>query len=435
MKKYARCLLVVLLLFGLLSAAFAGGKQEKSAEGTGKLVLATNNAPEGKSMAKALQEFGKLKGIKVEVVEAPYSNLFEKIVLDLSKGTGLYDIILLDDPWFTQFAENKWLTELTSYFQAKGESGLSADFIDKSQAICRYPYARGLLYAVPAVGNAQMFFYRKDLFAKYGMAAAPATWDEAFTVMKTIADQEDKVHGYVLRGQQGNPVVAQFMPIFWSFNGKMFSRDKSEVQIDTPEALNALNFFLDLKSVSPPGAESFNAQQLATHMLQGTAASTINWPAFVPTFEDPKKSRIVGKIAYSSIPSSKAVGSSEIGHWLAAVPDSSNNKEQAFEFVYWATSAEKQKELALKWGNPPTRKSVFQDPEFIAKAEYRHYPVLLSAISNSTPRPRIANWNEVENTFGVYLSQAVAGTVSPKEALSTAQTEVEKLMKKAGYIK
>ena len=82
MKKYARCLLVVLLLFGLLSAAFAGGKQEKSAEGTGKLVLATNNAPEGKSMAKALQEFGKLKGIKVEVVEAPYSNLFEKIVLE-----------------------------------------------------------------------------------------------------------------------------------------------------------------------------------------------------------------------------------------------------------------------------------------------------------------------------------------------------------------
>ena len=47
MKKYARCLLVVLLLFGLLSAVFAGGKQEKSAEGTGKLVLASDACERG----------------------------------------------------------------------------------------------------------------------------------------------------------------------------------------------------------------------------------------------------------------------------------------------------------------------------------------------------------------------------------------------------
>jgi multiple sugar transport system substrate-binding protein len=120
---------------------------------------------------------------------------------------------------------------------------------------------------------------------------------------------------------------------------------------------------------------------------------------------------------------------------LAAIPAGSKNKDLAFEFIYWATTAEKQKELALKWGNPPTRKSVFTDTGLLAKDEYRHYPVLLQAISNSTPRPRIANWNEVENSFGIYLSQAVAGTISTKEALQTAQGEVEKLMQKAGYIK
>ncbi len=419
-------ILVVILSMFLSASVFASN---------GPLVLATNNAPEGKSMAKALEEFGKLKNIEVEVVEAPYANLFEKELLDLSKGTGLYDIILLDDPWFTQFAENDWLTELSSYFLEKKEAGLSADFIDKSQAICRYPYAKGLLYAVPAVGNAQMFFYRKDLFEKYNMFAAPATWEEAYEVMLKIKENEDGVFGYVLRGQQGNPVVAQFMPIFWSFNAKMFNEDKTEVWIDTPEALNALNFFIELKEISPPGAESFNAQQLATYMLQGKAATTINWPAFVPTFEDPKQSKIVGKIAYAPIPSAVAVGASEIGHWLAAIPAGSKNKDMAFEFIHWATSAEKQKELALKWGNPPTRKSVFQDPELLAMSEFRHYPVLLQAISNSKPRPRISNWNEVENTFGIHLSKAVAGQVSPKEALVAAQKEVEKLMEKAGYIK
>jgi multiple sugar transport system substrate-binding protein len=399
-----------------------------------KLVLATLNSIEGQTTAKAFREYGELNGIEVEVVEAPYANLFEKEVLDMSQGTGLYDVILLDDPWFTQFAESGWLTDMTPFFEAKGESGLSDDFIPTSAAICRYPYATGKVYAMPFFGNAQMFFYRMDLFEKYGLDAAPKTWDEAYEVMKKIAEEEKRVYGYALRGQQGNPVIANFMPVFWSFGGKMFSEDKTKVQIDTPEALAALQFFIKLKEVSPPGAESFDAQQLATHMLQGTAGATINWPAFVPQFEDPKQSRVVGKMGYAPIPSGTAKGSSEIGHWIAAIPAGSKNKERAFDFIYWSTSAEKQKEFALELGTPPTRKSIFTDPELTAMPEFKHYPVLMEAIANSTPRPRIANWNEVENTFGIYVSMAVAGTISPEEALAKSQEEVEKLMKKAGYI-
>jgi maltose-binding protein MalE len=59
----------------------------------------------------------------------------------------------------------------------------------------------------------------------------------------------------------------------------------------------------------------------------------------------------------------------------------------------------------------------------------------MNCIANSTPRPRIANWNEVENTFGIYLSTMVAGKISPEEALAKSQEEIEKLMKKAGYMK
>jgi multiple sugar transport system substrate-binding protein len=417
--------MLVVVFMGAIAAA---GRTEK-------LVLATLNSVEGQTTKKALQDYGKMNGIEVEIVEAPYSNLFEKEVLDMSQGTGLYDIILLDDPWFTQFAESGWLTDLGPFLEAKGGSGLSDDFIPTSAAICRHPYATGTVYAMPFFGNAQMFFYRADLFEKYGLKEAPKTWDEAYAVMQKITEEEKGVYGYVLRGQQGNPVIANFMPVFWSFGGDMFSDDNSKVQIDTPEALAALKFFLKLKDISPPGVESFNAQQLQTYMAQGKAGATINWPAFVPAFEDPKQSKIVGKVAYSAIPSGTAKGSSEIGHWIAAVPAGSKNKELAFEFIYWATSAEQQKAFALELGTPPTRKSIFTDPELTAKPEFKHYPILMEAIANSTPRPRIANWNEVENTFGVYISMAVAGSISPEEALAKSQADVEALMKKAGYIK
>ncbi|HUI69697.1 MAG TPA: extracellular solute-binding protein [Spirochaetia bacterium] len=435
MRKFLLGLFALIFSLFLVGSIYASGAKEQAAGGTAKLVLATNNAPEGNGIAQALRQWGQMKGIQVEVVAAPYSNIYEKEVLDLSQKTGLYDIVLLDDPWFTQFAESKWLTNLTPYFVAAGQGGLSSDFIDKSTAICKYPYATGLIYAFPAVGNAQMFFYRKDILAQQGMPNGPSTWDDVYAVGKKISDNGGgTMFGYVLRGTQGNPVVADFMPILWSFGARMFSPDFKQVTLNTPQALNAVNFLAKLVSIAPPGSASFDAQQLATFELEGNAAMMINWPAFAADFQDPSKSKVVGKIGYAPIPSEATVGSSEIGHWLAAIPAASKNKQAAFDFLQWATSAEGQKTGVLSFGNPPTRKSVFTDPQLLAMPQFSYFPTLLQAISNSTPRPRIANWNEVENTFGIYLSKVVAGTMTAQAALAGAQADVTALMKKAGYI-
>lgn len=440
MKRWYLFLCAVLLATVVIGTVTAGGKKEEQVVGgpatvTGKLTLMTNNAPEGTGIAELLRQWGQEKNLPVDVVAAPYANAYQKEVLDLSQKTGLYDIVLLDDPWFTQFAESKWLTNLTPYFTAIGQGGLSSDFIDKSTAVCKYPYATGLIYAYPAVGNAQMFFYRKDILSQYNMPTGPKTWDDVYNIGKRITDSGGgTMFGYVLRGQQGNPVVADFMPLFWSFGARMFNSDFTKVTLDTPEALNAVTMLSKLVSIAPPGAASFSAQELATFELQGNAAMMINWPAFAADFENPTKSKVVGQIGYSAIPSQATVGSSEIGHWLAAIPVSSKNKQAAFDFLQYATSAQGQKDGVLKFGNPPTRVSVFTDAELLAKPEFSYFPTLMQAISNSTPRPRIANWNEVENTFGIYLSKVVAGTMTPTDALAGAQADITGLMKKAGYI-
>lgn len=441
MRKSIFVLCAAILFSLAVGTATASPSKEQQVPGgpatvTGKLTLMTNNAPEGNGIAQLLRQWGQQQNVPVDVVAAPYANAYQKEVLDLSQKTGLYDIVLMDDPWFTQFAESKWLTNLTPYFTAVNEGGLSSDFIDKSTAICKYPYATGLIYAFPAVGNAQMFFYRKDILAQNNMPEGPKTWDDVYTIGKRITDSGGgTMFGYVLRGEQGNPVVADFMPLFWSYGARMFNSDFTKVTLDTPEALNAVTMLAKLVSIGPKGESSFSADQLATFELQGNAAMMINWPAFAGQFEDPSSSKVVGKIGYSAIPSAATVGSSEIGHWLAAIPSASKNKQAAFNFLQYATSAAGQKAGVLNFGNPPTRKSVFTDPELLSQAKFSYFPTLLQAISNSTPRPRIANWNEVENTFGIYLSKVVAGTMSPQNALTGAQSDITALMKKAGYIK
>ena len=69
---------------------------------------------------------------------------------------------------------------------------------------------------------------------------------------------------------------------------------------------------------------------------------------------------------FTTLPGAQKPGQAEIGNWLIAIPRDAKNAEAAMDFLLWATSAEQMKRSALR-GNPPTRKSLFNDPELVAK--------------------------------------------------------------------
>ena len=135
---------------------------------------------------------------------------------------------------------------------------------------------------------------------------------------------------------------------------------------------------------------------------------------------------MVGKISYAPIPAGTKPGSSEIGHWTMGVMAAAKNKQEAFDFMLWATSPEQIK-ISAERGNPPVRKSVFTDPALTSQEKFRHYPVLLDEIEASPPRPRHPKWPEIENEFGIELSKAVAGTQTPEETLKKSQAAVEEI--------
>jgi multiple sugar transport system substrate-binding protein len=391
------------------------------------ITILVPSGSEGDGLRAAAADYSQMKGTKVEIVQAPYDNVFEQAANAGQTKSGAFDIVLMDDPWIPFFAENGHLENLTSYFNAIGVPGPDNDFLAKSLAVCRNPYNTGPFVCIPYVGNAQMFFYDGAKFAEQGLPGGPKTWDDVIKVAKALTDAGGgRYFGYVFRGGQGNPVVADFMPIFWSYGGNLFNADRTKVTIDTPEGAAAMKTFIALRDVSPKGVESYQADQVGRALAAGTAASSINWPNWVATFEDPSQSKMVGKISYSAIPSGTHAGSSEIGHWTMGIMSAAKNKQEAFDFMVWATSPEQIKISATR-GNPPVRFSVFTDPELTAQQQFRHFPTLMQAIDFSTPRPRHPKWPEIENAFGIELSKAVAGTISAEEALKNAQTAVEKI--------
>ena len=392
-----------------------------------ELTLAVVSGVEGDALKQAAADYETKTGVHINIAQFPYANLFEKEMIDFNARTGAYDLIMLDDPWFPTFATKQFLTDLTPLLQKRGQNGPDSDFVGTSLAVCRHPYETGALYALPYVGNSQLFFYRKDLFAKHSLKE-PATWDDVLAAAKTIQEKESAsgMYGYVMRAAQGNAAVADFMPIFWAFGGEMFDA-AGKPTVNSPEGIAALEFMLQLGKYSPPGYASFNADEVGAHLLQGTAAMSINWPAWISKFDDPARSKVIGKVEFTTLPGARKSGQAEIGNWLIAIPRDSQNAEAAMDFLVWATSAEQMKLSAMR-GNPPTRKSLFQDAELLAK--YPAYPAQQRSLETSRPRPRTPQWNEIENAFGIFLSKANSGALSPAEAMNQANAEIEKIVQR-----
>src|SRR5580693_8578557 len=76
------------------------------------LTIAVNAGVEGSALKAAAHQWGELRHTRIEVVELPYANLFEKESLDLQSRTGAYDVIMMDDPWFPKLAGDGGLNPL-----------------------------------------------------------------------------------------------------------------------------------------------------------------------------------------------------------------------------------------------------------------------------------------------------------------------------------
>ena len=87
----------------------------------------------------------------MEIVQAPYNNVFEQAANAGQTKSGAFDIVLMDDPWIPFFAENGHLEDLTPYFQRAGKDGPDDDFLSKSLALCRNPYNSRALFPSPAL--------------------------------------------------------------------------------------------------------------------------------------------------------------------------------------------------------------------------------------------------------------------------------------------
>ena len=380
------------------------------------LVIAGRDGIYGKALEASVTRFkqGHPK-LDIQLLKLPYGSLYEKLAVGLQHGDSAYDVIMIDDTWAPEFMKNTWLSDL-------GQA--DPDF--KGLDIARYPVGSGPLFAIPFVGNVEMFAFRADIFKKEGLAT-PASWTDVLEAAKTIYANEPGMAGVVFRGTKGNPIVTGFLPILWAHGGAVIARD-GKAAVNSKAGLDALTLFLSLKDYAPEGVELYNASEVRDALQQGKAAMAIEvWPSWVPSMDDPTVSKVANKMTIMAAPGQVKGPAPMLGMWQLAVTSGAGHKKLARTFIDFVTSTENQKRLALDLGLPPTRASVYTDADVVSK--YRWYPAQLEALENGQARPRIKAWKKVESVMGDYLQLALVGQMPPQKALELMSRDINRALK------
>ena len=130
--------------------------------------------------------------------------------------------------------------------------------------------------AVPADGWGQLLLYRKDLFEKKGLPV-PERWDHILQAAKALHNPP-LMWGFEAATDPGQTYTQQVFEHFALSNGVRLTDPSGNVNLDTPEMVETLEFYKTLTRFTPPG----NLYWLHTRMdyLTGRAAMII-WSPFI----------------------------------------------------------------------------------------------------------------------------------------------------------
>ena len=260
---------------------------------------------------------------------------------------------------------------------------------------------------------------------------APKTYDDVLANAK--AQNKTDFAGYIIRGKATNPVVADFLPILWSFGGDVFD-DNWNVVFDNAASKSAIDFLVNkLKAVAQADPANTDAADRDRLMAIGQGYQSSVWPGEINTAVlDPSTSQVIGKVGFIPIPkgpSGKGIGM--MGNWMLGVPKASKNQQAAADFIKWMLQADTQKTYAQNNGIP-SRTSVLRDASLTAANPY--FPVLADALQAPPNwRPRTDQWNAVETILGNHLNAALAGQETVDQVATEASAEIRTLMQGAGY--
>jgi multiple sugar transport system substrate-binding protein len=425
----------------MASSAIADGHGGPYAPYAGTTLIVNFPAhPHYNAAMKVLPEFTAETGIEVEVDQLPYLKMRERQTLELAQDEGEYDLIAYVVFSKADYVFADQLENLAKYFMDPKLSDPSYDAEDLIDGYVQnigvaggkkgyLPGATGSLFGIPFGSETSVLAYRKDIFEKHGIAT-PETYDDLLSAACKIPEVEPGMGGMASRAASGHQASHAFLLHLAPLGGRVFD-DKWNPIINNAAGVAAAEALKTIVDCGPEGAMAFGPSEAAASFSNGESAMFMDSIAFMPGFEDPERSQVVGKVGYAMHPEGVRRGS-QTGGFGIAIPKNAENKEAAFLLMQWLTSKQGDLKVAMAGGNP-SRFSTYQNAELNEK--YPFSATFGEALKFADPdwRPIIPVWGKINADIGTTMSKVLTEDLDIQEALDGVAERTQAVMEEAGY--
>ena len=415
-----------------------------------KITVAYYEGPEADRHLRFAPEFTPYTKGKVEVtVETLAREMLDtKFSTAMQAKQYIWDAVATFNLNLKQVADAGWIEPLDQFMEDPELFNAEAyDLEDFPQAVRDMVTYNGKLYMLPQEGTAAMFFYRKDLFEKWGIAPPPPegyTWTQLRAVALQVKEMlaKDGMDGvYPLTWGEKIPASAlNGFQTIWSFGHELFD-SQMRPHFSDPKAVEAVQFLVDLvfnDEVVSPGVAGYEYMEVLTAMQEEKAVMALQFNAAASTWDDAAASpKVAGKLGYAAWPYSEAVGSNQprtiaVLNCLG-IPTSAKDKRAAFEYLLWFTSKQSSRAMVMELGGNIPRSSVLKDAQ--VQAKYPYLPFLLHGYELYHPVPQLNETMAILFTIvGPHMNAIFAGETPVAEGLAAIDKEITAMLTESGVI-
>lgn len=429
----ALCAAAATLALTACTAGWGGGAGDGGSKSIN--VLMVNNPQMVDLQRLTAEHFTQETGIKVNFTVLPENDVRGKISQEFSSQAGQYDVASLSNFEVPIYANAGWIAPLDQYAE-KDTAFDQDDILSSMESSLSY---EDKIYAEPFYGESSFLMYRKDVLKKHGVTMpAKPTWKEVADAAAKVDGKEKGMAGICLRGQPGwGQVFAPLTTVVNTYGGTWFDKDWN-AQVDSPEFTEAVQFYVDLvRKHGERGAPQAGFAECLNSLMQGESAmwyDATSAAGLIEAEDSPHR----GKFGYAAAPVHQTDSAGWLYSWVWSMQSASDKKDEAWEFISWASSKEYEELVGkeLGWSRIPSgkRTSTYENKDYLAEAGAFAEPTR-QAIEAADPddpgvQPRpapgvqfvgIPEFPSLGTQVSQEISAAIAGQKTVPEALEKGQ--------------
>ena len=413
---------------GLTMITGCGEKEVTDVEDTGKVQLdlwysggktAVNVFQEIVDEFNASQDIYEVK----TVTQADYDETYEKLQAGIA-GNKAPDMALLDVDKSVNLSEKNLIADIAPYIEADQnfdkEDYLPVFFeqgIDKD----------GKVFAIPAYGTTQVFYYNKEAFDKAGIdPESIKTWQDLGKAAEKMTAEDGSFIGWEPMWGSEN-----LMDIAFSNGGSILSDDGTEVLINSEEWV-----------------ESWESIRKWIHedKVMKVNSGGQGWEYWYTTMDDVLQNRaggyigssgdqadldfsIVGAMEQPGFNENMAAPAANALQLVMLESSSDEEKEGVYEFMKFFSNAKNQGKWSMNTGYVPVRFSTQEDETYAAYTlENPNALVPFNQASHGTPAPVDPTGGKILDALKIAADKVELENIPAKEALDEAKEISQKAL-------